>query len=258
VVVDTGPDDGGADLAALSGAQVLLRRDNPGFGAANNAAIAHVEEDVTVLLNPDMEFLDDSIERLARIARDHPGQIHAPRLLNPDGSTQRSAHPKPGTLGAFVPALIPSPLLPAAVRRRAEPYRSDRPTSVGWAIGACLAAATQTFTRLGPFDPGIHLFGEDLDLGLRATTVYHPGLVLIHHGGHSVNRGGERFAELARTRREVVGRRLGARAQRLDDAAQALTFATRAFKGPRERAQLRALLNAAARTRGPGRDAVGG
>jgi N-acetylglucosaminyl-diphospho-decaprenol L-rhamnosyltransferase len=242
VVVDTGSDDGGAGLAARHGAEVLVRRDNPGYGAANNEALTHVDEDVAVLLNPDTEILDDSIERLAAIARTHPDQIHAPRLLNPDGTIQRSAHPRPGTLGAFIPALIPR--LPGEVRRRAEPYRGDKPTTVGWAIGACLAARTDTFRRLGPFDPGIHLFGEDMDLGLRATTVYHPGLVLVHHGGHSVNRQGERFAELARTRRDVVGRRLGARAQRLDDAAQALTFATRAFKGPRERAQLRALREA--------------
>jgi N-acetylglucosaminyl-diphospho-decaprenol L-rhamnosyltransferase len=244
VVVDTGEDDGGADLAALNGAEVLLMRDNPGYGAANNEALRHVHEDVAILLNPDTEILDDSLERLADIARKHPDELHAPRLLNPDGSVQRSAHPQPGTLGAFLPALIPSPLLPAAVRRRAEPYRSVKPTTVGWAIGACLAATTDRLRRLGPFDPAIHLFGEDMDLGLRATTVYHPGLVLIHHGGHSVNRAGERFEDLARTRREVIGRRRGARARRLDDVAQALTFATRAFKGPRERAQLRALLEA--------------
>jgi hypothetical protein len=51
---------------------------------------------------------------------------------------------------------------------------------------------------------------------------------------------------LARQRREIVRRRRGKAAQRLDDAAQLLTFATRAVaKAPlndRERAQLGALL----------------
>jgi len=244
VVVDTGRDDEGAALAERHGATVLLRRENPGYGAASNAGVAEVEEDVTILLNPDCEATDDSLARLAEIARRDPDALHAPRLLNPDGSVQRSAHPRPGTLGAFVPAAVPAPLLPRAIRVRAEPYRADSPRTVGWAIGACLAASTRTLRRLGPFDPSIHLFAEDMDLGLRARTVLHPQLTLIHHGGHSVNRAGERFDALARNRREVIGRRLGRRAQRRDDGAQALTFALRAFKGPRERAQLRALLEA--------------
>jgi GT2 family glycosyltransferase len=254
VVVDTGPDDGGAELAAGHGATVIERRDNPGFGAATNLGLRQVSSDVTVLLNPDCEVHDDTLSRLATIARDHPHALHAPRLLNGDGSVQRSAHPQPATLGALIAALVPSPLLPV----RAEPFRATRPTTVGWAIGACLAAATSTLRELGPFDERIHLFAEDMDLGIRGRqrgipTVLHPQLALTHHGGHSVNRGGERFAQLARTRHDVIERRLGRAAARRDDLAQALTFAVRAPFRPRARHQLRALKHRDPGT-GPGRE----
>ncbi len=254
VVVDTGRDDGGAQLAAQHGAGVVERRDNPGFGAACNLGLRQVRSDVTVLLNPDCEVHDDALSRLARIARDHPNALHAPRLRNTDGSIQRSAHPQPATLGALIRALVPSPLLPV----RAEPFRASRPTTVGWAIGACLAAATQTLRDLGPFDESIHLFAEDMDLGLRARqrgipTVLHPRLSLTHHGGHSVSRGGERFDTLARTRHDVIERRLGAGAARRDDLAQALTFAVRAPFRPRARRQLQALKHRDP-GRGPGRE----
>jgi N-acetylglucosaminyl-diphospho-decaprenol L-rhamnosyltransferase len=257
VVVDTGRDDGGAALAAERGAQVIARRDNPGFGAAANLGLRHVSSDVAVLLNPDCEVHGDALSRLARIARDHPRALHAPRLLNADGTVQRSAHPQPATLGALIPALVPSPLLPRAVRRRAEPFRAGRPTTVGWAIAACLAAASETLRDLGPFDERIHLFAEDMDLGLRARaqgipTVLHPQLAVTHHGGHSVNRGGERFETLARTRHDVIARRLGRRAARRDDLAQALTFAVRAPLRPRARKQLAALKRRDPGT-GPGR-----
>lgn len=253
IVLDTGRDDGGAELAARHGAHVVERRDNPGFGAATNLGLQRVESDVTVLLNPDCEVHDDALTRLARIALDHSNALHAPRLLDTDGSIQRSAHPQPATLGAFIPALVPSTLLPRAVRERAEPYRANRPTTVGWAIGACLAAATATFRELGPFDDRIHLFAEDMDLGLNARqrgipTVLHPQLALTHHGGHSVNRAGEPFAALARTRHDVIARRLGRNAARRDDLAQALTFAFRAPLKPRARNQLAAVL----KQRGPG------
>lgn len=255
VVVDTGSDDGGARLAAEHGATVLVRRDNPGFGAATNLGLQHVHSDVTVLLNPDCEVHDDALTRLARIARDHPRALHAPRLRNTDGSIQRSAHPQPATLGALIPALFP--VLPGAVRLRAEPYRATRPTTVGWAIGACVAATTKTFAALGPFDERIHLFAEDMDLGLRARqrgipTVLHPQIALTHHGGHSVLRDGEPFEALARTRHEVIQRRLGGQAARRDDLAQALTFAVRAPLKPRARRQLKAVLKRNSPGTGPG------
>jgi GT2 family glycosyltransferase len=250
VIVDTGPDDGGAELARRHGATVVERRENPGFGAACNLALGRVTEDVTILLNPDTLDGNGALRRLA--ARATQRGLHAPRLINADGSVQRSAHPLPGTVGAFLPALVHPPLLPRPLRQRVEPHRVKVPHTVGWAIGACLAARTETLRQLGPFDPRLHLFAEDLDLCLRAReqgirTVLHPDLALFHTGRHSV--GEEPFDTLARNRRDVVERRRGRRARDLDDAAQALTFATRALvKRPsnRERAQLKALLRARA------------
>jgi N-acetylglucosaminyl-diphospho-decaprenol L-rhamnosyltransferase len=233
VAVDTGSADGGAERAAAWGAEVVPLPANPGFGAANNAGAARARHPVTVLLNPDCELLDDSLARLAAAAADHPGALHAPRLLNADGSLQRSAHPLPGTVGALAGALVHGPALPAPLRDRLEPYRAQRPRTVGWAIAACLAAETDVLRGLGPFDPAAHLFAEDMELCLRARaaglpTVLHPELRVRHTGGHATQRAGEPFAVLARRRREVVGATRGPRALALDDLAQALTFATRA------------------------------
>jgi N-acetylglucosaminyl-diphospho-decaprenol L-rhamnosyltransferase len=252
-VVDTGSSDGGPALARTHGAEVIELAGNPGFGAANNAGLARARHGTTVLLNPDTELLDSSLATLAAHASARPRALHAPRLLDPDGSVQRSAHPRPGTVGALVPALVHPPLLPRALRERAEPHRAESARTVGWAVAACLAAATATLRELGPFDPAVHLFAEDMDLGLRARaagipTVLHPRLRVRHTGGHAILRGGEPYLRLAERRRAVVGDRLGARALALDDTAQALTFTTRIAArsvlrrdASRERAQLRAL-----------------
>jgi N-acetylglucosaminyl-diphospho-decaprenol L-rhamnosyltransferase len=233
VTVDTGSRDGGGELAAAWGAELVELRDNPGFGAASNAGIGRARHDATVLLNPDCELLDDSLATLAALARRHPRAIHAPRLLNGDGSVQRSAHPLPGTLGALAGAALHAPLLPRALRERLEPYRATGPRTVGWAIGACLAGNTTALQRLGPFDPTAHLFAEDMDLCLRAratgmATVLHPALRVRHTGGHATQRAGEPFDVLANRRREVVAATRGRRALALDDLAQAIAFATRA------------------------------
>jgi N-acetylglucosaminyl-diphospho-decaprenol L-rhamnosyltransferase len=232
VVVDTGSDDGGANRAADWGAEVLERSDNPGFGPAGNVGLERARHDASVLLNPDCELLDGSLAALAALARAHPRALHAPRLLNRDGSVQRSAHPLPGTVGSLLCAPLHPPWLPCPVRERIEPWRADRARTVGWAIAACLAGSTAALRRLGPFDPTAHLFAEDMELCLRARaagmpTVLHPRLRVRHVGGHAVLRQGEPFDALAARRRAVVGAIRGDRALALDDAAQALTFASR-------------------------------
>jgi GT2 family glycosyltransferase len=233
VVIDSGSRDAGPERAREWGAEVVELPENPGFGAASNAGVARARHAVTVLLNPDCELLDGALAELAERARAQPGALHAPRLLDPDGAVQRSAHPLPGTLGALVTAPLHPPLLPRGVRERVEPYRSERRRTVGWAIAACLAAATPALARLGPFDPSVHLFAEDMELCLRARaarlpTVLHPDLRIRHAGGHATHRDGEPFDLLARRRRIVVGAARGPRALLLDDAAQVLTFASRA------------------------------
>src|SRR5205823_1536513 len=152
IVVDTGPTDGGADLARGAGAEVVELLDNPGFGAANNIGVDRATGEVTVLLNPDVELLDGGLADLAAIPRRRE-VLAVPRLLNEDGSVQRSAHPPPGRAAGLAPALVPPPLLPKPARLRAEPWRAERPREVGWAVAACLAARTATLRRLGPFDP---------------------------------------------------------------------------------------------------------
>jgi N-acetylglucosaminyl-diphospho-decaprenol L-rhamnosyltransferase len=254
IVVDSGSSDRSTEVASHHGVEVIELGRNAGFGAGCNAGIERVEEHVTALVNPDVELLDDGLGRLTRRAQDS-NAILAPRLLNADGTTQDSAHPPPGRLDDIVPALLPRPLLPPPLRRRYEPWRSDRPRRVGWAVAACLAVRTDLLRRLGPFDESAFLFYEDMELCLAAArdgvpTVLHPDVAIRHLGGTSTTRALANEEDLvlrARRRREVVGRE-GRLRLALDDAAQAATFATRASArglarrgGDHERAQLRAL-----------------
>lgn len=273
VVVDSGSGDDGAQVALRFGAELVTLEGNRGFGAGCNAGLERVWASVTALLNPDIEPLDAGLLSLVDEARGRDALL-VPRLLNADGSVQDSAHPRPGTLEALVPAAFPRPLLPGRLRRRYEPWRSTEPREVGWAIAACLVARTALLRSLGPFDPRAFMFYEDLELCLHAAdagapTLLRPEVALRHLGGTSVRRAlAGRSLELgARRRREVMGDR-GRLALALDDAAQGVTFGTRALGrallrrgGAYERAQLRALraargleTAAASRTRTPGSD----
>ena len=255
IVVDSGSRDRGPELAAERGAELIRLDGNQGFGAGCNAGLALVTERVTAFVNPDVELLDGALSRLASDAS-AGGALLAPRLLNADGSVQDSAHPLPGRLDTLIPALLPRPLLPAPLRRRYEPWRSDTPRPVGWAVAACILGRTEELRAIGPFDPHAFLFYEDMELCLRARragipTLLRPDVVVRHLGGASTSRAlADRDLDLrAQRRREVVAQE-GRLALLVDDVAEALTFALRgAAKGLRgggqlERRRLAALLRA--------------
>lgn len=254
IVVDSGSSDESAEVARQLGAHVVELGENVGFGRASNRGLAEVGEAVTVLVNPDVELVDSSLARLAEELRE-ADRILAPLVLRPDGSREDSAQAEPGSPAALAIALVPPAAMPPPLRARACPWTAAAPRRVAWAVGCCLAARTETLRALGPFDEHTFMYGEDLDLGLRAAdtgieTWFRPEARVIHHGAHSSRPafGGEPFELLASRRREVIGERLGRRRARLDDLLQATTFANRIVLKTltrrdtrRERAQLRAL-----------------
>jgi GT2 family glycosyltransferase len=87
--------------------------------------------------------------------------------------------------------VLPGALTPSSILRRTEPYRCRHRTRVTWLTGACIAAPRAVLRELGPFDPAIHLYGEDLDLGLRAGLAGVPSFFcpeicrVVHHAGGS-------------------------------------------------------------------------
>jgi N-acetylglucosaminyl-diphospho-decaprenol L-rhamnosyltransferase len=201
-----------------------------------NAGLREVTEPVTVVLNPDVELLDSSLAGLAREASrtDRPERLLAPLVLLPDGSRQDSAQAEPGSAPLWLRALVPAEALPGPLRRAVDPWRSERPRRVGWAVGCCIGARTETLRRLGPFDEGIFLYGEDLELGLRAAdegveTWFWPSARIRHERAHATDRafGGEAFELLARRRRDVVARRRGPARARLDDWLMLATLVNR-------------------------------
>ena len=256
VVVDSGSADDSVEVARAHGAEVIAL-DNVGYGRAANAGVEAAARPVTVVLNPDVELVDASLADVAdELARGGgPGRLVVPAVVLPDGSRQDVAQHEPGTLPLLVSALVPPTVLPRRLRPALDPWRAGRPRRVGWPVGACIAARTETLRNLGPFDTDIFLYGEDLDLGLRAAdagieTWFWPDARVLHKRAHTTSRAfdGEPFKLLASRRREVIAARRGRRRARLDDAVQAVTFADRiALKAlirrdtTRERRQLAAL-----------------
>jgi N-acetylglucosaminyl-diphospho-decaprenol L-rhamnosyltransferase len=223
IVVDNASSDSPRSVAAQWQGKGRFERldSNRGFGAASNRGGELAASEAVVLLNPDTELLDDRLPLLAEFALAR-GCIAGPRLLNPDRSIQPSASGAPVGPWPWLGAVVPGRLQPRLVRAKTEPWRLDGRTRVAWLSAACIAAPRSLLRALGPFDPAIHLYAEDMDLGLRAAATnvdswFCPELTRVSHRrrGSTDRRwhdGPEQ--EAAINRRSVVCRSYGAAAER--------------------------------------------
>jgi GT2 family glycosyltransferase len=138
----------------------------------------------------------------------------------------------------------------------------ERTTRVSWLSGACVAGPRDVLLELGPFDPAIHLYGEDMDLGLRAAAAGVPSYfcpdvcALVHHGrGSTAVRWREGPAGAIESNRRAVARRaFGARRERRAWRARKLNYLLRVLAKRalgRDATWERAVLRAARAATGP-------
>ncbi len=230
IVVDNNSEDPSVAIANTwpGPKQVVALTENVGFGAAANRGVREASNEAVVLLNPDTLLVDDSLLELAELALAKRA-ICGPELLSEDGTRQPSASPVPAGWEVGLDAIVPAKLLPGRLRARCEPWRADSTRTVGWLTGASVAASRELLLELGPFAEDLHLYAEDLDLGVRAARSGVPSLFapdvarIIHLGERSARqRFADRGARLKCTnRRRIVRRELGRGRERYDFATQA-------------------------------------
>lgn len=200
-VVDNASRDGTVrrTAEAFPETRLIANADNRGFACAVNQALAEIEEDVVLLVNPDCVVSEAAVRGLVdRIVADPQVGILGPRIRNANGQVTVSAHPfeNAGTVLAsrFGGALIPAPVKRAlSTGRRRQSYEAclgGRGQAVDWVSGACLAARVDLLRKLGGLDAGYFMYYEDEELCLQAwrsgaTVRYLPGLEVFHSGGAS-------------------------------------------------------------------------
>jgi GT2 family glycosyltransferase/glycosyltransferase involved in cell wall biosynthesis len=258
IVVDCASADDSVEVARRHPAAVSIPAGvNLGFGRACNLGLEQVSEPVAVFVNPDVELLDDSLRALASelVRPTASSRLLAPLVMSPDGTRQDTVHPPPSSRAERLRIIVAPTLVPARLGTGLAPWRATAPRKVGWAVGCALGGRTATLRELGPFSNAIFMYGEDMELGLRAArqgveTWFWPQARVLHHQAHASARayGGEPFARLAQARHDALAQTEGQRAAVADDRAQAALFTSRiaakrllGHDADRERRQLTAL-----------------
>jgi N-acetylglucosaminyl-diphospho-decaprenol L-rhamnosyltransferase len=219
IVVDHGSSDGTVDFVRerFPDARVI-EQENLGFGAGNNTGMRAAAGDYFLLLNADAWVLGDGIERLVEFAEANPdAAVVGPKLLNPDGTLQRSVRGYPSTWRIateylFLRKLAPRSRLFNAFYGAGFDHESVREAE--FLGGACLLVRRAAFERVGGFDEDFFMMSEEVDWCYRFRqagwkVLFYPGAEVVHVLTSSANPA--MFRHLVRGHLRFLAKHRGAR-----------------------------------------------
>ncbi|HLF67961.1 MAG TPA: glycosyltransferase family 2 protein [Gaiellaceae bacterium] len=250
ILVDCASTDGTAAFVRDRFPEVrLVELDvNLGYGGALNEGARLASGTHLLLMNADAWPSEpDSIDLLVAFADDQPsaGAV-GPRLLNPDGSLQRSVRGFPtlwrlSTEYFFLRWLNPRSRALNAFYGAGFDHGSV--IDAEFLVGAVLLTRRQAFGEIGGFDPSFFMFNEEVDLCYRLRqagwrVVFYPGASFVHLGGASTRLDWSRmYREQLRSHLRFVGKHHGSR--QAEHARRLLLWSMRlrtlVFRGERRR-----------------------
>jgi N-acetylglucosaminyl-diphospho-decaprenol L-rhamnosyltransferase len=203
IVVDHGSTDGTVAFVRdrYPGVRVI-EQENKGMGGGNNTGMRVADGRYFFLLNSDAWVLGDGLDRLVELADAHPeAAVVGPRLLNTDGTLQRSARGEPSvwrlaTEYLFIRKLAPHSRLLNPLYR--GDFAHDELAEVDWLYGPALLVRREAADAVGLFDEDFFMFSEEVDWLTRFRragwkVLFFPGAEVVHVGGAS--HGGQLYVE---------------------------------------------------------------
>jgi hypothetical protein len=172
------------DNDSKDGTVALIRKDFPevelitparnlGFAAGVNEAASHADADYLLLLNPDTEILDHAVDVIFDFAKSKPVYgLYGGRTLKADGRLEPSSCwglPSLWSLSLFafgITTMFPRNGLldPESLGG----WQRDTVREVGVITGCFLLVSKETWRKLNGFDERYFMYGEDVDLAIRA------------------------------------------------------------------------------------------
>jgi GT2 family glycosyltransferase len=195
LVVDHGSTDGTLELVRERFPDVrVLEQENRGMGAGNNTGMRAARGRYFFLLNSDAWAVGDAVQRLVEFADEHPeAAVVGPKLLNTDGTLQRSVRGEPtlwrlATEYLFIRKLAPRSSLLNALY--AGGFDHDEAREADWLSGSALLVRREAADAVGLFDESFFMFSEETDWLTRFRRVgwavlFFPGAEVVHVGGAS-------------------------------------------------------------------------
>ena len=196
IVIDNGSTDGTVEAVRKSFPEVVIivNDENRGFAAANNQGIVQSKGEYVLLLNPDTIVHSGAMDTLIGFMDSHPDiGVCGPKLLNEDGSTQRSVRRLPTFRAVLYRHTIFK--LTGLFREQynkwmMKDFTYDCQKEVFQLMGAALLIRQSVIDQVGLMDENFFMYYEEVDLCYRIKQAgwhitFIPKAVITHLGGQS-------------------------------------------------------------------------
>ena len=196
IVIDNASHDGSAKMVADEYKHVRLIRNptNMGFAHACNQGVERARGAYVLFLNSDSEIRGNAVKQMVAFLEENVRYgACAPRLLNFDGTTQRTHMRFPTLATPFwfgTPMERWFPRSREIVRYFAHDFDYERDGDVEQPSAACLLMRRKALKKQQPLDESLWLFFNDVDLCVRLWEAgwrirYKADAHVHHHGGMS-------------------------------------------------------------------------
>ena len=198
IVVDNASADGTAERvrSEFPEVQLVARRANSGFAAANNEALRRATGEFLLLLNPDTVAPSGALEQMARFMADRPelGVVGC-RLAGPDGSVQHSVRAFPtfrSALYQFTACRYAGLFRKAYDAYRRKRFDYARTSECDSVMGAAFLTRRDMTDAIGFLDERYFMYYEEVDFCKRVkdagrTVCFFADATVTHLGGQSAH-----------------------------------------------------------------------
>jgi len=247
IVVDHGSTDETVETVGRFPGVRLIEQETKGLGGGSNAGMRVARGRYFFLLNSDAWLTEGALERLVAFADGHPeAAVVGPRLLNPDGSLQRSVRgfPTPWRLATeyfFLRKVAPGSRALNAFY--AGGFDHDEVRECEFVMGAAMLVRRSAADAVGLFDEDFFMFSEETDWCFRFReagwkVLFYPGAEVVHVGGATTKQNwGRNYREQIRSHLRFLAKHHGLR--EAERARRLLLWALRlraiVFRGDRRR-----------------------
>lgn len=169
---------------------LIINNRNKGFPAANNQAFLISKGKYILMLNPDTEFIDDSLTKMFDyLEKNESISFLAPKLLNTDMTIQNSIWRFPTLFSVFCESFHLNFL---AEKKNYSDKNRNQIFEADSFSGASILFRRNIIDKIGMLDEKLFWI-EDVDFCYRAKQaglklIYYPEAVVVHHIGQSAKK----------------------------------------------------------------------
>lgn len=216
IVIDNHSSDNSInDLPNIYPGVILIRLgSNKGFGSANNIGMKIAKGKYFLLVNPDILFVDNSIEKMHDfVSKNESVGIVGPVQYKPNTGIEYYYTYFP----SIYSRLMQENRLYMKTRKMKKRFfeflneniKKGLPFRVDWVIGSCLMARREVFEKIGGFDEAFFLFEEETEWQFRMkqqgwVTYMLPDARVLHNHHSSVSKIGRIFVYYHEFRSRII------------------------------------------------------